>query len=262
MVPSWQISPNCSHTDCSLFRVWLTCCIISCKHVFPLEMFFSAYSPTRIQFRAVSKVLNCSRASVETGDKSLTLFGVWVHVYLQRVLNSPMHSQSSWANIAALNVCTVLYAEIWHWRYYRNGPFLLSSLVPLSLISTFASFSRLKSRRKPDGVSRNSWSLFTKCVATLSSCVWINTSCVKYKIYKSKRKLRLRLNVFVCIWKFMKFSFCSKGKRYSIFFYTRCTSASLRAGCLKCGDGLGYLLIQYLTFPRGKMANINNSKLL
>lgn len=52
---------------------------------FPLETFFSAYFPPRIQFRAISKVLNCSRASVETGDKSLTLFGVWAHVYLSGV---------------------------------------------------------------------------------------------------------------------------------------------------------------------------------
>lgn len=75
----------------------------------------------RIQFRAVSKVLNCSGASVEKGDKSLALFGVRAHVYLWRVLNSLMPSQNSWANIAALNVCTILYAEIWHWRYYRNS---------------------------------------------------------------------------------------------------------------------------------------------
>lgn len=92
--------------------------------------------------------------------------------------------------------------------------------------------------------------------------MWINTSCVKYNIHKSKQEANAALDVFVCIWTFMKFSFCSKGKRYSIFFYTRHTSASLRAGCLKCCDGLAYLLIQYLTFPRGKMANINNSKLL
>lgn len=101
-------------------------------------------------------------------------------------------------------------------------------------------------------------SLFTERVAPLSYCMWINTRRVKYGIYKRKQEA----NVFVCIWKFMKCPFGSKGKRYSIFSYTRSTSASLRAGCLKSGDGLGYLLIHYLTFPRGKMANINNSKLL
>lgn len=47
-----------------------------------------------------------------------------------------------------------------------------------------------KKQQKPDRVSRNSWSLFTECVATLRSCMWINTSCVKYKIYKSKQEAK------------------------------------------------------------------------
>lgn len=92
--------------------------------------------------------------------------------------------------------------------------------------------------------------------------MWINTSRVKYRIYKSKQEAKA-VSKRVCVYlKIYEVPLWVQSEKVLYFSYTRSTSASLRAGSLKSGDGLGYLLIHYLTFPRGKMANINNSKLL
>lgn len=126
----------------------------------------------------------------------------------------------------------------------------------------FCLLAAAKKQHKPDGVSRNSLSLFTEDVAPLSCCMWINTSCVKYRIYKSKQEANAA-SKRVCVYlKIYEVPLWVQREKVLYFVYTQSTSASLQAGCLKSGDGLGYLLIQYLTFPRGKMADINNSKLL
>lgn len=92
--------------------------------------------------------------------------------------------------------------------------------------------------------------------------MWINTSRVKYRIYKSKQEAKAA-SKRVCVYlKIYEVPLWVQREKVLYFSYTRNTSASVRAGCLKSGDGLGYLLIHYLTFPHGKMANINNSKLL
>lgn len=92
--------------------------------------------------------------------------------------------------------------------------------------------------------------------------MWINTSRVKNRIYKSKQEAQAASNR-VCVYlKIYEVPLWVQREKVLYFSYTLRTSASLQAGCLKSSDGLGYLLIHYLTFPRGKMAHINNSKLL